>query len=166
MVFTIILSFFAISLQAQTDTKTLKIFAPPVGNAGGDSVLLWHRGDSAVYAISPSKLPVAGDVTGTLGNATIAKLQGKPLSAATPANGYILVYNNATGSWEATAPAAAPTDNNTTYALTSTAPTVTTGGTITLTPSTGTAVTVRTADADSIIGNEVTNTADASLVRT
>ena len=59
-----------------------------------------------------------------------------------------------------------PTDNNTTYTLTSTAPTVTTGGTVTLTPGTGTAVTVRTADADSIVGNEVTNTADASLVRT
>ena len=56
MVFTAILSFFAICLQAQTATKTLKLFAPPSG-ATTDSILLW-RGDSTVRKINSSLISV------------------------------------------------------------------------------------------------------------
>ena len=63
MVFTVILSFFAISLQAQTDTKTLKLFAPPDGSAS-DSILVWRHDDSAVRKVSPSLIG-GGTYTGS-----------------------------------------------------------------------------------------------------
>ena len=56
MVFAAIFSFSVFNLQAQTDTKTIKIYSPPSGSAT-DSILLW-RSDSAVCKISSSLISV------------------------------------------------------------------------------------------------------------
>ena len=57
LAFAAIFSFFSTTLQAQTDTKTLKLFAPPSG-AVADSVLLW-RSDSTVRKISSALISSA-----------------------------------------------------------------------------------------------------------
>ncbi|MBW8323795.1 MAG: hypothetical protein K0M50_03430 [Prolixibacteraceae bacterium] len=43
--------------------------------------------------VSATNLAIAGDVTGTLGSATVAKLQGKSISTTAPINGQVLTYN-------------------------------------------------------------------------
>ena len=54
LAFVAIFSFLSISLQAQTSTKTLKLFAPPSGLAT-DSILLW-RSDSTVRKMNAQAL--------------------------------------------------------------------------------------------------------------
>ena len=84
LLFTVIFCLAAISLQAQTTPKTLKLFMPPTGTVA-DSVLLWHPADSGVYAISASAL--AGGGSGD--TATTAWYVGAPVSntaALTAAN--------------------------------------------------------------------------------
>lgn len=44
---------FTVSLQAQTSTKTLKLYRPPNGNETADSVLLWRKSDSVVCKGAP-----------------------------------------------------------------------------------------------------------------
>ena len=58
LAFAAIFSFFSITLQAQTDTKTLKLFTPPSG-LSDDSILLWHRDDSTVRIISSAIMSTA-----------------------------------------------------------------------------------------------------------
>jgi hypothetical protein len=47
-----------------------------------------------------SGISVAGDVTGTLGASTVAKIQGRNIAATAPANGQVLSYNTTTTQWE------------------------------------------------------------------
>ena len=54
LLFTAIFSFSVFNLQAQTSTKTLKLFAPPNGETT-DSILVWHS-DSTVRKISNSQI--------------------------------------------------------------------------------------------------------------
>jgi hypothetical protein len=42
---------------------------------------------------------LAGDVTGTPGDSTVTKLQGRPVSAAVPTSGQSLVWNSTTDTW-------------------------------------------------------------------
>ena len=44
--------------------------------------------------------PVGGDLTGTAAAATVAKLRGRTVAAASPSNGQALVWNNGTNQWE------------------------------------------------------------------
>ena len=57
LIFAAIFSFLAINLQAQTSTKTLKLFAPPNGSTG-DSILLWST-DSTVRKINSALISSA-----------------------------------------------------------------------------------------------------------
>jgi len=43
---------------------------------------------------------VGGDLTGTVNNATVAKLRNIAVSAIAPTNGQVLAYNSATNQWE------------------------------------------------------------------
>ena len=53
---------------------------------------------------TPYTETIAGDVTGNLGTSTVAKLQGQPVSSATPTAGQVLEYSN--GIWTPTSPGA------------------------------------------------------------
>jgi hypothetical protein len=44
--------------------------------------------------------PLNGDVTGTQNATTVARLQGRPISAAAPTAGQVLKYNGATSQWQ------------------------------------------------------------------
>ncbi len=44
--------------------------------------------------------PVGGDLSGTAASATVAKLRGRTVAAASPANGQALVWNNGASQWE------------------------------------------------------------------
>jgi hypothetical protein len=44
--------------------------------------------------------PLAGDVTGTQGSTTVARLRGTNVSTTAPANGQVLKFNSTTGQWQ------------------------------------------------------------------
>jgi len=85
------------------------------------------------------------------------QLQGKTVHTTAPTDGQVLKWDNANSRW---APAA---DTNTTYTISAGAG----AGAVTLTPSSGTAqtITINVNDADNIVGNEVTDAANGTLVR-
>lgn len=47
-----------------------------------------------------SGIAITGDVTGTLGATTVAKIQNIPVKSGIPSNGQILAYNSTTSQWE------------------------------------------------------------------
>lgn len=51
---------------------------------------------------------VGGDLSGTVGNATVVKIQNISVSPSAPSNGQVLVYNAATQTWEPGTPTATP----------------------------------------------------------
>ncbi|HTJ50656.1 MAG TPA: hypothetical protein VL443_14440, partial [Cyclobacteriaceae bacterium] len=63
---------------------------------------LYYRDNTGWVAMSgaSSTVTLGGDLSGTPAAATVAKLQGKTLSAASPADGQILKYNGTTQTWE------------------------------------------------------------------
>jgi len=70
-------------------------------------VLTWENADG-YWAARPSAGggggsptgSAGGDLSGTYPNPTVAKIQGVDVSNAAPADGYLLVYNSLTSSWE------------------------------------------------------------------
>jgi hypothetical protein len=68
------------------------------GSANGQ-VLTWSEDDSQATFETPTVSPVTmgGDVTGSSDDATVAKIQGQPVSTNTPSNGQVLQYDGA--SW-------------------------------------------------------------------
>ena len=48
---------------------------------------------TAASTVPATNVAISGDITGTLGSATVAKLQGKPVSTTAPTNGQVLTYN-------------------------------------------------------------------------
>jgi hypothetical protein len=51
---------------------------------------------------------IAGDVTGTLGASTVAKIQGRTVASTAPANTQVIAWNNGTSQWEPTNATAGP----------------------------------------------------------
>lgn len=49
---------------------------------------------------------LGGDVSGTPGAATVAKIQGRPVASTAPASGQALVWNSSTSRWEPQTPSA------------------------------------------------------------
>lgn len=72
---------------------------PPV--SGKQGKVLGNDGTSAAW-IDPG-----GDVSGALGNLTVARLQGKTLAGANPIDGNVLYWNGAASQWEPANPVAA-----------------------------------------------------------
>lgn len=56
---------------------------------------------TAVNATNATNLtgPLGGDVTGTQGSTTVAKIQGRGVSSTAPLDGQVLKYNNAAQQW-------------------------------------------------------------------
>lgn len=48
---------------------------------------------TAASTVPATNVAISGDITGTLGSATVAKLQGKQVSTTAPTNGQVLTYN-------------------------------------------------------------------------
>lgn len=63
-----------------------------IGGEGGAITLGWDPFD-------PDNLAIAGDVTGNLGAATVAKLQGRSISTTTPTHGQVLMWDANISSW-------------------------------------------------------------------
>ncbi len=55
--------------------------------------------DNATTAANVSN-PLAGDVTGSFSNSTVARLRGRNVAANQPNNGQVLKFNSATSQWE------------------------------------------------------------------
>jgi hypothetical protein len=49
---------------------------------------------------APEERPASGDVAGAIEDLKVLKLQGRPVSAQTPANGQALMWNADTGQWQ------------------------------------------------------------------
>lgn len=64
---------------------------PPVTGNGGD--LLTTDGTNVMWS------PVGGDLSGTAAAPAVARIQGYPVSPATPASGQTLIWNGATNEW-------------------------------------------------------------------
>jgi Hep_Hag. len=85
--------------EATTTTTPALSFA--LSNAPATTIFGNNTGASAAPSyFSSGNLSVAGDVTGTLGTTTVARIQNIPVKSGTPSNGQILAYNSATSQWE------------------------------------------------------------------
>ncbi|WP_218110664.1 complement C1q domain-containing protein [Ostreibacterium oceani] len=73
-------------------------------NGDGKNLDLSLENDGqATKKVDLSALNITGDVTGTLANTGVAKIQNVDVSATAPSDGQALVYNGANSQWEPTA---------------------------------------------------------------
>ncbi|MTK54135.1 hypothetical protein [Paludibacter sp.] len=85
--------------EATTTTTPALSFA--LSNAPATTIFGNNTGASAAPSyFSSGSLSVAGDVTGTLGTTTVARIQNIPVKSGIPSNGQILAYNSTTSQWE------------------------------------------------------------------
>jgi hypothetical protein len=68
-------------------------------------------GSNIVTASSVTSSAIAGDVTGTLAAATVAKIQGQAVATTTPTTGYVLTWSGSQWAPAAAAGGGAPTTN-------------------------------------------------------
>jgi hypothetical protein len=61
--------------------------------SGGNNKVMTTNGTGVVNWADRTALPVTGDVTGTLGASTVAKIQGRDVATTSPGNGEALVWN-------------------------------------------------------------------------
>jgi hypothetical protein len=103
---------FTTSVATSTTTPALSF---SLTNAGANTIFGNNTSSSAAPSyFSSTSLPIAGDVTGTLGATTVAKLQGVAISATAPTSNQILTYNGTF--WTPSTPTTSVLFNNLTNA--------------------------------------------------
>jgi hypothetical protein len=69
------------------------------------SAVNWEPG-TVVSSSGTSTSNTGGDLTGLVSNATVTRMQNKPVSSLTPSDGQVLTWNSSSGQWQPQAPAA------------------------------------------------------------
>lgn len=82
-------------------SSSLSVGTTPI--IGGSSGNLLSNTGGTLDELDPTSLVVTGDLSGTLGSATVTAIQGTPVNATPPNNGDVLVYDSGTGEWIPTA---------------------------------------------------------------
>ena len=67
------------------------------------NALNWEPGTVASFSGS-STSNTGGDLTGLVSNATVTRMQNKPVSSLTPSDGQVLTWNTSSGQWQPQAP--------------------------------------------------------------
>ncbi|MBQ0152332.1 MAG: hypothetical protein KBS61_05505 [Chryseobacterium sp.] len=95
----------------ETNTSTTPALSFALTSASAGTIFGNNTGATAAPAyFSASSLPLAGDVTGTLGANKVVKIQNVNVSATAPTAGQVLQYNTSNGQYEPTSLPAASND--------------------------------------------------------
>jgi len=89
------------NIAINTLGKDLKITGLLPGDVTSNNFVV-ADGSGALKTITYSTFPITGDVTGTLINPTVVKIQNKNISATAPNDGQVLKYNTVNTQWEPT----------------------------------------------------------------
>jgi hypothetical protein len=97
-----------------------QVLSGALGASQDGYVLTWHNASSQWQALpdvdAGGAQNMSGDVTGTLGANTVAKLQGRTVSSAAPSDGYVLTWNASGSDWVGEAPASGGGNTRGTFA--------------------------------------------------